>query len=1422
VLAPRRESARLCASWRATRCWDHCAQPLEPRTLLSTLLPIPSPRDLVFDPSRGVLYASSFGDVARYDAEAGRMLDPWHVGFGALNGVDVTADGGTLYAADSDYGPPGKPAVVKIGTSDGAATRLQYTPNPGEYSPWDVAVAANGKVLFTAATSNPFGFPVPFRQIDPATGAVSIRPYPSQGGLVRENMMLARGADGAVVVAQDAALTPLAEYDAAADTFPRTIKPSLTFSAPAAVSRDSSLIALRLDAVNGTYLFDRSFNFLRTLPGIDGGMAFDPAGDVFYGVDSSADRLVAFDTRTWRQKYSLPVGQDVGRSQPMGPGAAAAYHADDGGGQFFLATGSGVRVIDLPAPTGQAAWFELSGFPALKRVGVTDTLTLTVRDPAGELATGYRGTVHFSSTDPGAGLPADYAFTAADAGVHTFAVTFNNPGTHSVSVTDAAGLPLTASQSGITVHGGSLSFVPLTNPRGLVYDNTRDRLYVTTVNGTVERYDVGTESLLAPIQAGMRLNGGDITPDGSALYVAEGSPSPNQALVHRVDLADGSVHDLRYPTQYPQGGALDVSVGGDGRALVLPDGALPLLQLNLSNGAFTERYIEPINHRDVRPIGYLHRGADRRRVLIQEADSPVGSVEIYDTTTDAIALGGRSFWPTAVDGAVSRDSSLFAMGGGIFDAAFNYVRRLPGIDGGIAFDPLRDVFYGVNSSTDQLIAFDTHTWAEKYRLPLGLDAPPFGAIGTGLATTAVSGDGRRLFLATPAGIDLISLPRATAQAVSMRVSGFPPLVRAGVPARFTLSVYDPAGNPPAAYRGTVRFSSSDVAAGLPAEYTFTAADAGTHAFTATLRTPGTQSLSAADVANPALAGSETGISVHGGGASFLPIPGARDLAFDDVGDRLYVSTDSGTVEAFDLATQSLLPSLRVGSSLRGIDVTADGSTLYAADPLTGPAQGVYDKVRLSDGSVTPLRYPMDYGGDTQANELAVAANGKVVTDNGSLIVGLRVYDVATDAASRLPPLNDGVGSVSRGADRRTVVLQSNVFAYVYDADAGAITLSRYLPDVMGGAGAAVSPDGSLIAVRTGAQGGPAGTKVLDRALKDVKFLPGLDGGFVFDRRRHLLYGVDSAADALVAFDTRSWRERFRQPVGENVLPTGGFGRPAGCMAASDDGRWLFLITPTGVRAFGVAADTAVVGRHLFYNHSAFDGGDLGAGAADDNAIAPAAAALLPGHAAGAANVTGYTRGINGVMIDLFEYDGAGGLGAIGPAGDFELAVGTGANPTTWSLAPAPARVTVRQGAGMNGSDRVTLTWTDGALRNTWLKVTVRPTTATALYQPDVFYFGSLVGETGDTPAGGAAAVDAADYLATRAAVSGRPVGVASRFDVNHDGHVNARDLADVRRAMGTRLVLWGPAALVAQAGPLTSSPARPITRGLFGTSPVIA
>jgi N,N-dimethylformamidase beta subunit-like protein len=85
-------------------------------------------------------------------------------------------------------------------------------------------------------------------------------------------------------------------------------------------------------------------------------------------------------------------------------------------------------------------------------------VTVTLTDRFGNVATGYRGTVHFTSTDPLATLPANYAFSAADAGVHTFAVTLVTPtvlpllAKQTITVTDTANATLRATSAPITVN----------------------------------------------------------------------------------------------------------------------------------------------------------------------------------------------------------------------------------------------------------------------------------------------------------------------------------------------------------------------------------------------------------------------------------------------------------------------------------------------------------------------------------------------------------------------------------------------------------------------------------------------------------------------------------------------------------------------------------------------------------------------------------------------------------------------------------------------------------------------------------------------------------------------------------------------------------------------------------------------------------
>jgi len=209
-------------------------------------------------------------------------------------------------------------------------------------------------------------------------------------------------------------------------------------------------------------------------------------------------------------------------------------------------------------------------------------------------------------------------------------------------------------------------------------------------------------------------------------------------------------------------------------------------------------------------------------------------------------------------------------------------------------------------------------------------------------------------------------------------------------------------------------------------------------------------------------------------------------------------------------------------------------------------------------------------------------------------------------------------------------------------------------------------------------------------------------------------------------------------------------------------------------------DASVVSRHIFYNNSRWDGPDPTANANDDNAIAPDKIALRPGDGKAAfANYTSYSRGINGIMIDIAALANPAGL----TAADFVFKTGNNDTPESWALAPAPTNdiaLDVRLGAGVEGSDRVTLIWADNAIAKQWLEVTVLATANTGLAGDDVFYFGNAVGDTGDSTAN--AFVNAFDTGGVRDHPRGflNPSPIDDVYDFNRDQRVNAFDFGIAR------------------------------------------
>jgi len=203
-----------------------------------------------------------------------------------------------------------------------------------------------------------------------------------------------------------------------------------------------------------------------------------------------------------------------------------------------------------------------------------------------------------------------------------------------------------------------------------------------------------------------------------------------------------------------------------------------------------------------------------------------------------------------------------------------------------------------------------------------------------------------------------------------------------------------------------------------------------------------------------------------------------------------------------------------------------------------------------------------------------------------------------------------------------------------------------------------------------------------------------------------------------------------------------------------------------------------------YNQSAWDGNNAAANESDDSAIASDKQALLPGQTATFANYTSYSRGINGIMIDIV------GLAGTPTVDDFGFKVGNNNDPTTWAQAPLPTSITVRKGAGIDGSDRITLIWANwpdpGSIAKKWLQITVQATLTTDLADPDVFYFGNAIGEVGDSAT--LTSVSAIDVILIQANYNNRfnPAPLANPYDLNRDKLVSSFDAVTAQLNYTTR------------------------------------
>ena len=147
--------------------------------------------------------------------------------------------------------------------------------------------------------------------------------------------------------------------------------------------------------------------------------------------------------------------------------------------------------------------------------GTPFALTVTAQNPATGTHTSFAGTVHFTSTDSSAVLPANYTFVPSDKGVHVFNVTLTTPGS-SVTATDTVNSAITGTVTPATGSGFTLTAAPATKTIGQG-DFAPFLVTETATGGFSSPITLSVTGLPAGATSGFTVN--PFTSGSSAMYI---------------------------------------------------------------------------------------------------------------------------------------------------------------------------------------------------------------------------------------------------------------------------------------------------------------------------------------------------------------------------------------------------------------------------------------------------------------------------------------------------------------------------------------------------------------------------------------------------------------------------------------------------------------------------------------------------------------------------------------------------------------------------------------------------------------------------------------------------------------------------------------------------------------------------------------
>ena len=543
-----------------------------------------------------------------------------------------------------------------------------------------------------------------------------------------------------------------------------------------------------------------------------------------------------------------------------------------------MVTSTSVTIDVAPAPATHLA---VSG-PTNAVTGAGATITVSAMDQWNNVDTNYTGSIDFNSTDKdatfdGVAQPADYTFDSGDNGTRQFIADFAHGGTQTTTVTDYYHPSIT----GNTVT--NVTAAPHFDINDQIQDDATAGVYTScsvramNADGTPDPTYTGTVQFTSW--------------DSSAVLPYDANDVPGQVtltggywvcggfdlMFHHAGVQSLTATDI-HNSSITGSGSVDVS-GGDSATVAIVD--FP-----------TETFASPVpftvKMRDV----YGNWGSDGH---VSVTSSDPKAVLPADYTFHPSSYGKHDFTITLeTPGPQTVTVSGYEAGNNFSDTVSTTVLhgsatqlRVSGIANpytagsahGFTVTAL-DAYGNLDSDYTGTVHFTTSD--SKASVPANYT---FTGVDTG-AHTFSSALSPALILKTAGTQSVTATDTVTASikgsqtgivvnaaAVSkLAVSGLTTPRTAGAAGSIRVTATDAYGNRNHGYTGTVKFTSSDTKAVLPANYTFTAADAGTHVFSgaAILKTAGTQSVTATDSVSATIAGAQT-VTVTPGAAKTLSV-----------------------------------------------------------------------------------------------------------------------------------------------------------------------------------------------------------------------------------------------------------------------------------------------------------------------------------------------------------------------------------------------------------------------------------------------------------------------------------------------------------------------------------------------------------------------